>query len=49
MTERKVAIITGSGTGVGAATALLLSQQGYNVLINYSRSETEAQVPGKSL
>ena len=44
MTERKVAIITGSGTGVGAATALLLSQQGYNVLINYSRSETEAQV-----
>lgn len=43
MTERKVAIITGSGTGVGAATALLLSQQGYNVLINYSRSEAEAQ------
>ena len=48
MTERKVAIITGSGTGVGAATALLLCKQGYNVLINYSRSETEAQVPGKS-
>ena len=43
MIERKVAIITGSGTGVGAATALLLSKQGYNVLINYSRSETEAQ------
>ena len=44
MIERKVAIITGSGTGVGAATALLLSKQGYNVLVNYSRSETEAQV-----
>jgi NAD(P)-dependent dehydrogenase (short-subunit alcohol dehydrogenase family) len=29
MIERKVAIITGSGTGVGAATALLLSKQGY--------------------
>ncbi|MEY3924242.1 MAG: hypothetical protein RI915_1889, partial [Pseudomonadota bacterium] len=43
MIERKVAIITGSGTGVGAATALILSKQGYNVLINYSRSETEAQ------
>ena len=28
MTKRKVAIITGSGTGVGAATALLLSKQG---------------------
>lgn len=43
MTEKKVALITGSGTGVGAATALQLAQRGYNVLINYSRSEIEAQ------
>ena len=43
MTERKVALITGSGTGVGAATALLLAQRGYDVLINYSRSEDEAR------
>lgn len=43
MTDRKVALITGSGTGVGAATALLLAQQGYNLLINYSRSEAEAK------
>ena len=42
MSERKVAIVTGSGTGVGAATALLLAQRGYNLLINYSRSEQEA-------
>jgi len=42
MTERKVALITGSATGVGAATALLLARRGYNVLINYSRSEAEA-------
>ncbi len=41
-TLRKVAIITGSGTGVGAATALMLAAKGYNVLINYSRSEAEA-------
>jgi 3-oxoacyl-[acyl-carrier protein] reductase len=40
---RKVAIITGSGTGVGAATALMLAQQGYNLLVNYSRSEEEAR------
>lgn len=43
MTERKVALITGSGTGVGAATALLLAERGYNVVINYSRSAAEAQ------
>ena len=43
MTDRKVALITGSGTGVGAATALLLAQQGYNIVINYSRSEAEAK------
>ena len=42
MNNRKVALITGSGTGVGAATALFLARRGYNVLINYSRSEAEA-------
>ncbi len=42
MTERPVALITGSGTGVGAATALMLAERGYNIVINYSRSETEA-------
>lgn len=43
MTERKAAIITGSATGVGAATALGLAGRGYDVLINYSRSEHEAR------
>ena len=43
MTERKVAIVTGSATGVGAATVLLLARRGYNVLINYSKSEAEAK------
>ena len=43
MNARKTAIVTGSATGVGAATALLLAQRGYNVVINYSRSEAEAQ------
>jgi 3-oxoacyl-[acyl-carrier protein] reductase len=42
MSGRKAAIVTGSGTGTGAATALLLAQRGYDVLINYSRSEQEA-------
>ena len=43
MTQTKVALITGSATGVGAATAVELARRGYRVLINYSRSEREAQ------
>lgn len=42
-TDRKVALITGSGTGVGAAAALQLAQRGWNVVINYSRSAAEAE------
>ena len=42
--DRKVALITGSGTGVGAAAALLLAQKGYDILINYSRSEADAKL-----
>jgi len=41
--QRKTAIVTGSATGVGAATALALAQRGYDVLINYTRSEEEAK------
>jgi len=41
--ERKAVIITGSATGVGAASALALARRGYDVLINYSKSEREAK------
>jgi 3-oxoacyl-[acyl-carrier protein] reductase len=41
--EPKVALVTGSATGVGAATALLLARRGYAVVINYSRSAAEAK------
>ena len=40
---RKVAIVTGSATGVGAATALMLAERGCNVVINYTRSKDEAE------
>jgi len=43
MSERKVALVTGSATGVGAATVLMFAQRGYDVLVNYSRSEDEAK------
>ena len=43
MKQRKSAIVTGSATGVGAAAALQLAKRGYDVLINYSKSEREAR------
>jgi len=39
---RKVAIVTGSATGVGAAAAIMLAERGCQVVINYTRSEAEA-------
>ena len=40
--KEKVAIVTGSATGVGAATAVILAQKDCNVVINYTRSKEEA-------
>ena len=39
----KVAIVTGSSSGIGAATAVELSKRGWRVVINYSKSESEAK------
>ena len=39
----RVAIVTGSSRGVGAATARLFAEKGYNVVINYSKSEQGAR------
>lgn len=41
--DGKCAIVTGGGTGVGRATALRLAQSGCSVLVNYSRSQSEAE------
>lgn len=39
----RVAIVTGSATGLGASIALRLAEAGASVVINYSRSSTEAE------
>jgi 3-oxoacyl-[acyl-carrier protein] reductase len=41
--ERKVALVTGSATGIGRAAALRFAREGLAVAVNYSRSEKEAQ------
>jgi len=41
--EGKVAIVTGSSSGIGEATALQLARGGAKVVINYSKSEDEAR------
>jgi 3-oxoacyl-[acyl-carrier protein] reductase len=38
----KTAIVTGSATGIGAAIAVGLAARGANIIVNYSKSETEA-------
>ncbi|TAK42565.1 MAG: SDR family oxidoreductase [Betaproteobacteria bacterium] len=39
----KVAIVTGSSSGIGAATALELSRRGWNIVVNCSKSADQAQ------
>jgi 3-oxoacyl-[acyl-carrier protein] reductase len=40
--EDRVCIVTGGGTGTGAACARQLAGKGWRIVVNYSRSETEA-------
>ncbi|HSC19635.1 MAG TPA: glucose 1-dehydrogenase [Rhizomicrobium sp.] len=41
--SEKVAIVTGSASGIGAATAKILSGYGANIVLNYSKSASDAQ------
>src|SRR5882672_2703600 len=40
---KRAALVTGAASGIGRAAALALARAGYDVAINYSRSEKEAK------
>lgn len=46
---RPVALITGSATGVGRACAIEFCKHGFDVVVNYSRSESEAKQTVKDI
>jgi NAD(P)-dependent dehydrogenase (short-subunit alcohol dehydrogenase family) len=41
--ERKVCVVTGSSSGIGAATVKLYAKQGWNVVVNCSRDAAPAE------
>jgi 3-oxoacyl-[acyl-carrier protein] reductase len=45
----KAAIVTGSASGVGRETALMLARAGCSVLVNYSRSREEAEATASAV
>src|SRR3954470_14405048 len=43
MSQGRVAIVTGSATGIGRSAAWRLAERGFAVTVNYSKSKAEAE------
>ncbi len=41
--EKKVALVTGAGTGIGAACARALAEEGFRIAVHYRSSESKAR------
>ena len=45
---KPVALVTGAATGIGRSAAVALAKAGYDVVINYSRSEEAAKMTARA-
>ena len=45
--DKPVALVTGASTGIGRSAAVALAKNGYNVVVNFSRSEDAAKVTAR--
>jgi 3-oxoacyl-[acyl-carrier protein] reductase len=45
--EKPVALVTGAATGIGRSAAVVLAKNGYNVIVNFSRSEEAAKTTAR--
>jgi 3-oxoacyl-[acyl-carrier protein] reductase len=46
--DRPVALVTGASTGIGRSAAVALAKNGYDVVINFSRSEDAAKITAQN-
>jgi 3-oxoacyl-[acyl-carrier protein] reductase len=45
--KKPVALVTGAATGIGRSAAIALARNGYDVVVNYSRSEDAAKLTAR--
>ena len=49
MQEQKIALVTGASKGIGAAIALVLARDGFDIWLNYRSDHAAAEVVGKQI